>query len=280
MSEADGSSLSEAMNAISESGPLIQHLTNEVTMRETANVTLHWGGLPVMADAPAEAADMAVGADGVLINTGRATRKEVDTMIDAGEAANESGAATVLDPVGFGATPHRVESVTRLVDTVAFDAIKGNYGEIAGLAAEVAGEEAAADVEVKGVESVGDGGDPAAAARALAAETGAVIVASGSVDVVASGDRAVEIAVGDEQMGTFVGSGCMLGSTVAAFTAVGEQFSGAVHATAGFGMAGERATQTGDYGGPASYRASFMDEIAAVARGRPELPIEERITPL
>ncbi len=44
MSEADGSSLSEAINAISESGPLVQHLTTEVTMRETANVTLQWVG--------------------------------------------------------------------------------------------------------------------------------------------------------------------------------------------------------------------------------------------
>jgi len=258
-----GARLAELLGAVGEAGPLVQHLTNEVTMSETANVTLHWGGLPVMADAPAEAAEMAAGADAVLINTGRATEAEVDAMIEAGAAANESGAAVVLDPVGYGATEHRVESVGRLLDAVAFDAIKGNRGEISGLAGNAA--------DVRGVEAVGDYDEVAGSARALAEETGAAVVASGETDVVAGPDGAVvEAAVGHPMMGAFVGSGCTLGSTAATFAAVAGGFEAALYATLAFGLAGERAAEA-DLGdaGPASYRTAFFDAVAAMADERP-----------
>ena len=74
----DDEAIRGALTAVAASSPLVHHLTNDVTTSETANVTLHWGGLPVMADAPAEAGDMAAGADAVVINTGTATRTDVD----------------------------------------------------------------------------------------------------------------------------------------------------------------------------------------------------------
>lgn len=260
--------------AVEAGEPLVQHLTNEVTMSETANVTLHWNALPVMADAPSEAAEMAAGADAVLLNTGRATTDEVDAMIDAGRAANDAGTPVVLDPVGYGATSHRVASVGRILDAVAVDAIKGNAGEVGGLADDLVGADTAA--EMRGVESVGADTDIADAARALAAETGAVVVASDAVDVVADAASAYAIRTGHERMGTFVGSGCMLGSTIAAFAAVAPPLRAAVHATAAYGLAGERAA-AGAEEGPATYRSAFMDAVAAIADERPAVDLDERI---
>ncbi|PAU83106.1 hydroxyethylthiazole kinase [Halorubrum salipaludis] len=274
---AENLPVGETLAAVEATPPLVHHLTNDVTTSETANVTLHWGGLPVMADAPAEAGDMAAGADAVVINTGTASTTDVDAMVDAGRRANEAGVPVVLDPVGYGATPHRVESVGRLLDAVAFDAIKGNAGEVRGLA----GEEAT----VRGVESVGehDAGLPDAA-RALAAETGAVVVASGPTDVVADGERAYEVSAGHERMGSFVGSGCMLASTLGTFAAVvGEgaeppssTTEAALAACVAYGIAGERAAER-DPAGPASYRTAFMDAVAALASERPALDAASRI---
>ncbi len=276
----DGS-LPDALSMISETAPLIHHLTNDVTTSETANITLHWGGLPVMADAPAEAGDMAAGADAVVINTGTATRTDIDAMVDAGQRANEADVPVVLDPVGYGATPHRVESVGRLLDAVAFDVIKGNVGEIRGLV----GEEAT----VRGVESVdNDVGEASvgAAAQALAIETGAVVVASGPTDVVADVDgEAYELAVGHERMGSFVGSGCMLASTLGTVTAltreadtpVATATEAALIATAAYGLAGERAA-TAEPPGPASYRTAFMDAIASMASDPSDLDAAGRVS--
>ena len=278
-----GESLSDTLSAIGEAAPLIHHLTNDVTTSETANVTLHWGGLPVMADAPAEAGEMAAGADAVVINTGTATRTDVGAMIDAGQRANEADVPVVLDPVGYGATPHRVESVGRLLDAVAFDVIKGNVGEIRGLA----GEEAT----VRGVESVDNDVNESSvgdAALALAGETGATVVASGVTDVVADADGAAhELAVGHERMGSFVGSGCMLASTlgtVAALTREAETpistaTEAALTATAAYGLAGERAAAT-EPAGPASYRTAFMDAVASIAAEPSDLAVENRVSVL
>lgn len=74
----DDEAIRGALTAVATSSPLVHHLTNHVTTSQTANVTPHWGGLPVMAGAPAEAGDMAAGADAVVINTGTATRTDVD----------------------------------------------------------------------------------------------------------------------------------------------------------------------------------------------------------
>ncbi|QWC18120.1 hydroxyethylthiazole kinase [Halorubrum sp. 2020YC2] len=274
----DADRLRRTLSAVGEASPLVHHLTNAVTTSETANVTLHWGGLPVMADAPAEAGDMAAGADAVVINTGTASRPDVDAMVDAGQRANEAGVPVVLDPVGYGATPHRVESVGRLLDAVAFDAIKGNAGEIRGLA----GEEAT----VRGVESVGEESGVAAAAEALASETGAAVVASGKVDVVAGPDGgAYEVAVGHERMGSFVGSGCMLASTLGTVTAlvsradrpVEAATEAALVATTAYGLAGERAAEASP-AGPASYRTAFMDAVASTAADPPAVDVDERVS--
>lgn len=273
----EGLRIEGTLSAVEAAAPLVHHLTNDVTTSETANVTLHWGGLPVMADAPAEAGDMAAGADAVVVNTGTASTTDVDAMVDAGRRANEAGVPVVLDPVGYGATPHRVESVGRLLDEVAFDVIKGNAGEVRGLA----GEEAT----VRGVESVGESDAGVSdAARALAAETGAVVVASGPTDIVAGDEGAYELSVGHERMGSFVGSGCMLASTLGTLSAVVGEGDGAPASTteaalaacAAYGFAGERAAE-GDPAGPASYRTAFMDAVAALSSERPALDVASRV---
>jgi len=273
----DADRVRATLSAVRASAPLVHHLTNEVTTSETANVTLHWGGLPVMANAPAEAGDMAAGADAVVLNTGTASVTDVDAMIDAGTRANENGVPVVLDPVGYGATPHRVESVSRLLDAVAFDVIKGNVGEIRGLA----GEEAT----VRGVESVGESDGAASAAQALAAETDAVVVASGPTDVVAGDGAAYELAVGHERMGSFVGSGCMLASTLGTVAAVTDASEPPVDSTreaalvacAAYGLAGERAAAS-EPAGPASYRTAFMDAVASLADDPLDADVESRLS--
>ena len=273
----DDDAVRGALTAVAASSPLVHHITNDVTTSETANVTLHWGGLPVMADAPAEAGDMAAGADALVLNTGTATTTDVDTMVEAGHRANEADVPIVLDPVGYGATPHRVESVGRLLEAVSVDIIKGNTGEIRGLA----GEKAA----VKGVESVGEASGVAEAATALASSSSAVVVASGATDVVAGPDGAYTVDAGHEQMSSFVGSGCMLGSTLAtvasavgtATEAPGSTLEAALVAVLAYGLAGERAADE-TAGGPASYRTAFMDAVAAITDQPPTVSVDARVS--
>ncbi|WP_121743932.1 hydroxyethylthiazole kinase [Natronorubrum halophilum] len=268
--DVTGTDLADSVGAIGERSPLVQHLTNEVTMNDVANLTLHWDALPVMADSPGDAGEMAAGASAILFNTGQVPDGKVTAMHEAARTAAERDIPVVLDPVGVGATPTREAVAEDLLEAVDFSVIKGNYGEISALAG--------VEAEVKGVESVGEYEAIEATARSLAESTGATVVASGVEDVVATADGAVRLSVGHEMLGEVVGTGCMLGATVAAFHgALEDATTAALHGTLAFGIAGERAAEMA-HNGPASYRTNFHDAVAGLtADEASELDLEDRI---
>jgi len=105
VTDIDAGDLAESVRTVRETEPLVQSLTNTVTINDVANVTLHWGGLPVMADSFGDAGEMADLARAVLINTGQVPDGRVEAMHEAGKKANERGIPVVLDPVGVGSTP-------------------------------------------------------------------------------------------------------------------------------------------------------------------------------
>ena len=245
--------LAESLTSLRETEPLIQHLTNRVTINDVANSTLHWGALPVMADGPEDGPEMAHGASAVLLNTGQVNDSLSEAIYETGLAANELGVPVVLDPVGMGSTPTRNELVERLLADVAFAAIKGNYGEITALAG--------AEAEVRGVESVGEYDEIEQTAQAVAESADTVVVASGDTDIVATADNAYRVAAGHEMMGEVVGTGCILGGTVASFCGgIDDSLTAALHATLAFGLVGERAADD-EYTGPASYHTNLLDSI-------------------
>ena len=184
MTAPDPADLSLAdLDAVAEAAPLVNAVTNNVTVNDVAQVILHWGGLPVMSDDEREVGTMVAGADACLLNMGTVSQAGEATTLGAGESANEHGVPVVVDPVGVGATPTRDRVAERLVSELDVAAIKGNYGEITALTGE--------DAEVRGVESVGEYSDIAATAVACAQAYGTVVVASGETDIVATGEAAL-----------------------------------------------------------------------------------------
>ncbi|GGL39465.1 hydroxyethylthiazole kinase [Halarchaeum grantii] len=251
--------LTETLDSIAADQPLVNCVTNAVTVNDVANVTLYWGGLPVMSDDAREVDDMVAGAQGCLLNMGTVSEAGEEAMLTAGRAASEHGVPLVVDPVGVGATPTRDRVAERLVTELDPTVVKGNYGEISALAG--------ADADVRGVESVGEYAAVAESAVSLARDTGAVVVASGETDVVATDAAAYEVESGDPMLGSVVGTGCMLGVTLATFAGALENIeTAALAGTLAFGVAGEAAARGafGDYEGPASYRTAFLDAVAGL----------------
>jgi hydroxyethylthiazole kinase len=245
--------------AVTDASPLVNAVTNNVTVNDVAQVILHWGGLPVMSDDEREVGDMVAGAQACLLNMGTVSEEGEATMIAAGESANDHGVPVVLDPVGVGATPTRDRVAERLASELDAAVIKGNYGEITALAGEAA--------DVRGVESVGDYSDIATTAVACAQKYDTVVVASGETDLVATADTAYEVTAGHSDMGTVVGTGCMLGATVATFAgAIDDTEHAALAGTVAFGLAGEAAADGafGNVHGPGSYNVAFKDAVAGL----------------
>lgn len=231
--------------------PLVHQLTNYVVMNETANATLAIGALPVMAHAKEEVEEMVGLAGALVLNIGTLEPLWVDSMLLAGRVAGERGIPVVLDPVGAGATRYRTETARRLLDEVPVTVLRGNAGEVATLVG--------VDAEVRGVESVGAGGDPADLARAAARAFGLVASVTGPVDHVSDGERVARVANGHALLGAVTGTGCISSALTGCFAAVGEPLDAAVAALVALGVAGEHAAE--DARGPGSFHAGLYDAL-------------------
>ena len=242
----------EALARLRDQRPLIHHITNFVVMNDTANVTLHIGGLPVMAHAREEVAEMVEAAGALVLNPGTLTPAWVESMLLAGQRANARGIPVILDPVGAGATRLRTEAAQRLLDEVRIAIVRGNLGEISTLAG-LGGT-------VKGVESLAGGADPLTVARALSRRRSVTVAITGALDVVASGERAAGVENGHPWLTTITGSGCMATTMVAAFAAVEpDPLLAAAAGLACFGIAAEEAAAIAY--GPGSFKVALMDAL-------------------
>jgi len=247
----------QTLRTVTDESPLVNAVTNTVTVNDVAQIILHWGGLPVMSDDEREVGDMVSASEACLLNMGTVSEAGEATMMAAGQAANEAGVPVVLDPVGVGSTPTRDRVADRLASELNIAAIKGNYGEITQLAGD--------DASVRGVESVGEYSDISTTTVACAQKHNTVVVASGEVDIVATPETAYEVSAGHPRMGTVVGTGCMLGGSIATFAgAIEDTERAALAGTAAFGLAGEAAAagEFGDIHGPGSYNVAFKDAVA------------------
>ncbi|MGZ8692052.1 MAG: hydroxyethylthiazole kinase [Gaiellaceae bacterium] len=236
--------------------PLVHQITNYVVMNETANATLALGALPVMAHAREEVEEMVLLAGALVLNIGTLSPHWVDAMLLAGKAANEHGIPVVLDPVGAGATRFRTETARRLLDEVRVAVLRGNQGEVATLVG--------VEAEVRGVESIGAGGEPADLARTAARSLGLVASVTGPVDHVSDGDRVLAVANGHELLAAVTGTGCMSSAITGCFLAVARDgpLEAAAAALAAFGVAGEDAAR--DAKGPGSFHVGLYDALAAL----------------
>lgn len=237
---------------IREQHPLLHHITNMVVMNDTANITLAVGGLPVMAHAKEEVAEMVSAAGALILNPGTLTPQWVESMLIAGKRANELGIPIILDPVGAGATRLRTETNLRLLDELKVAIVRGNSGEVGALAG-MGGV-------VKGVESVVEVDDPAAVAQALARQRGLVVAITGKRDFISDGERVMGVDNGDPWLKTITGTGCMATTVVGACAAVEpDRLLAATAALVCFGLAAELAGAQAE--GPGSFKAALFDVL-------------------
>lgn len=242
--------------------PLVQNITNFVSMDIAANALLAIGASPAMVHAVEELDDFGAFIGALVVNIGTLSSDWVAAMLAAARGAGARGTPWVLDPVGVGATTFRTQTTLRLLDHRPA-VLRGNASEILAVAGALGLE--AATARGKGVDSGNTAEEAEAVATALAARLGCVVVATGAVDVVADGRRVVRLANGSPLMARVTAIGCALSSITGAFCAVAEPFEAAVAAAAVVGVAGELAAE--DAALPGSFRVAFIDRLASIEAG-------------
>jgi hydroxyethylthiazole kinase len=244
------------LRELRERKPLVHQITNYVVMNETANATLAVGALPVMAHAPEEVEEMVGLASALVLNIGTLSEHWIDAMVIAGRAAGERGMPIVLDPVGAGATAYRTYTARRILEEVPVTVLRGNPGEVATLVG--------ADAEVRGVESIASGLEPAELAREAGGRLGLVASVTGPVDHVSDGERVLTVANGHPLLAAVTGTGCISSALTGCFLAAKAQepLEAAVEALAALGIAAENAAAGAE--GPGTFHARLYDALAAL----------------
>jgi hydroxyethylthiazole kinase len=209
-----------------------------------------------MAHAPQEVEEMVGLASALVLNIGTLSDHWIEAMLLAGRAASERGIPVVLDPVGAGATKYRTETAQRILHEVNVTVLRGNQGEIATLA----GSEA----EVRGVESMSTGLEPAALARGAARQFGLVASVTGPIDHVSDGERVVSIANGHPLLAAVTGTGCISTAITGCFLAAkpDDPLAAAAEALVAYEVAAEDAAAGAE--GPGTFHARLYDALAAL----------------
>lgn len=200
------------LERVRQARPLVQIMTNAVTMGDVAHATLAIGARPVMAQAAEEVAEIVSSASALVLNLGTPSHERIEAMVVAGRVANGADIPVVFDPLGAGASVFRVESTSHILSAVHPSVIRGNAGEVASLAG-IAGQ-------VSGVDAKETHYDRAAVARSVAASQHTVVAISGAVDHISDGSRVLAIENGTPELQRVSGAGDMLDALLGAALAV------------------------------------------------------------
>lgn len=250
MLEAIAASLQE----VKEKRPLVQSITNYVTVNDCANILLCLGAAPAMVEVTTEVEEFAQVISALYINLGTLTPEQRAASVLAVKKASELNKPIVLDPVAAGAISRKTEVVEELCAAGKITVIKGNMGEIKSLAGYKG--------QVRGVDSLDDGLDGLEACQKLAQKYHTIVAATGPTDIITDGQRTCLVDNGVPLLTLITGAGCMVGAlTAAAVGACEDKFTATVASLIFMGLAGEIAVQALPEILPGSFRVKLFDSI-------------------
>ena len=251
-----------ALRAVRESSPLVQCITNFVTVNDCANIILAAGGSPTMAMDPREVEEAVRGVSALVCNMGAI--ESMEAMILAGKEANRLHIPVILDPVAAGGTQLRRDVSKELLKQVQFSVIRGNASEIRYLAGQ---QTTGSGVDVSLMDAVTEENLSAVVEMTvnLAKKTGSIIAISGVLDVISDGTQTMVLRNGCATMARITGSGCMLTSMIGVFCGAMKEdcFAATCAAMAVMGVAGEMAEALRQRKGTGNvtFRADLIDCI-------------------
>lgn len=260
--------IDKTLKNIKEKNALTHCITNSVTINDCANAVLAIGGSPFMAEDAEELEEVVTIADVLVINIGKLSKEQINSMNISAEVANRTKTPIVLDPVGVGVTKLRNKTTLDLIENYNMTAIRGNISEIKAIAKLVGvidenNTAKGVDVNIDDIitkENLAANGE---IIKELANKLDTTILASGPIDILSDGETTIAIDNGDDMMPLITGSGCMLSSIVGSCIGGSNPLDGTLVAILAMNIAGEKARAKVEERdeGTGSFRAYLIDYL-------------------
>lgn len=255
------------MQNVEAKTPLIHCITNYVTVNDCANMILAAKGSPIMADDIQEVEEITSICDALVINIGTLNERTIQSMIKAGKKANALNHPVILDPVGAGASTLRTETVKTLLKEVNFTIIRGNISEIKTVYLGC-GTTKGVDADVNDLICKETLTENRRFVKDLAKQTGAIVVVTGTIDLVADENQVYAIYNGHSSMSRITGTGCQLTTLLSVYATANpaERLDACVMAVSMMGLAGEIGVEKmqKEHTGTNSLRTYIIDAISTM----------------
>ena len=255
---------------IADRSPLVHCITSPVAINDCANVVLAMGAKTFMAEHPKEVADITAGAQALTVSLANVTDARMASIMISGSEAHDKNIPHIIDLVGVTCSKLRMNLAKEYIKKYKPSVIKGNVSEIKA----VAGVDfSSIGVDAGKADAVSDNDESAKSfmaelTRNYAKITGAIVEATGAVDIISDSDRTVFVKNGSSNMPYITGTGCMLTCITGAYMSVLPPFEAAVNAAAMFGICGERADgvikRDDIMSGLGSYHVKLLDEVSKI----------------
>ena len=238
---------------IAEKRPVVQCITNTVTVNDCANALLAIGASPTMAHHPQEMEDFAKVSDALVCNMG--ATESFEAMEAAGRIRSKDR-PVVIDPVGCAASSFRREKCLDIINKLRPACIRGNAAEIRALVTD--------RNTAKGVDDIGSENRGRRYAQLLSDLTGCIVIASGVTDYAAFHDEVIPVTGGSAYLTRITGSGCMLSSMLGAFLAVDNSLKSAAACCHMMAACAENAEKRMEKvgGGAGTFHIYLMDALS------------------
>ena len=243
--------------------PLIHCITNPISIHDCANIILAAGGRPIMAEHPAEVAEITRSSHALALNLGNITDARMKSMPESLKTAASLHIPVMLDLVGTACSNLRYEFAQKLMNIHMPELLKGNMSELLAMSGQTAhaigidagNEDTVTDINRLHLQEL---------FQEKAAQWNTTLLITGKEDMIVSANKCSFIKRGTPAMSQITGTGCQLSGMMTAFVAANpdNRLEAAAAAVCMMGLAGEigwsRMTE-GD--GNSTYRNRIIDAI-------------------
>ncbi|MCD1147243.1 hydroxyethylthiazole kinase [Peptoniphilus sp. KCTC 25270] len=255
--------LGVCLDNVRKEAPLVNNITNFVTVNDVANIILACGASPIMSDEPEDIKEIIRICGGLNINIGTLYKRSLESMFIGGKIANELNYPVVLDPVGAGASTIRTKTAMDLMKDVNLTAIRGNISEIKTLAMG-SGTTKGVDADENDAVTEENLDSMVEFVKEFAKSAGSIVAITGAIDLASDGHRCFVIRNGRPEMGRITGTGCQLSGMMTAFLIANPEkpLEAVAAALCAMGVAGEIGWSRMEEGdGNSTYRNRIIDAI-------------------